>query len=135
MTRIVVICNMGVLIVAGLLSACSSTPDELESFEAATETYEKAIRWREFRIARKYHKELGEYNNVTREKLKQIRVTRYSVIQSVMEPDLKKATQVVDIRYYNDLYARERDITVNQIWVYDDKRKHWQLTTPFPEFE
>ena len=127
--------HMVLVLILGMLVSCASTPDELESYNDAIDTYEKLIRWREFLQARKYHKEPGEYDDKIREHLDQIRVTRYTVIQSAMDPGLQKATQVVDIRYYNDTYARERNLTVQQSWEYNPKVKTWMLTTPFPVFK
>ena len=41
---------------------------------------------------------------------------------------------MVEIRYYDENFAKEHTITDNQKWIYDDDLSRWALTSELPEF-
>ena len=51
-----------------------------------------------------------------------------------MDSDGESAFQVIEIRYYSDLDARERSITDRQVWRYDEESKRWWLHGDLPDF-
>ena len=118
------------------LSACASTPDELELLDKSFTLYERALRWQDYDLIIGFHK--NERDKLTAERrkyLKQFRVTAYNVVYSKIEKDNKHASQVIEIKYYNDAYATVRELTLNNKWEYDDKALRWQLTNDLPDFK
>ena len=110
-------------------------PDELESLDKTLNAYERSIRWRDFDFARSLQKTPKEISDFKRQRLKNIRVTSYKVINKQIEPDYSTTRLLVDIRYYYDNSVVERTLTDRQTWAYDKPRNRWQLTTPFPNFK
>jgi len=117
------------------LSSCSYTPEALESLDKTIKAYERAIRWRDFNFARALIKNPKEISDFTRQRLQNIRVTSYKVINKIITPDYSKTNLIVDIRYYYDNSVVERVITDRQTWIHDENLNRWQLETPFPDFK
>jgi hypothetical protein len=116
--------------------SCATTPDEIELLDKSFVLYEHALRWQDYDIVIGFHK--NEQATLTAEKRKQLkkyRVTSYNVVFTKVAPDNKSATQIVEIKYYNDEYSVVRDLTLTNKWVYDPKKMHWQLTNPLPDFK
>ena len=119
-----------------LLSACATTPDEIELLDKSFMAYEHALRWQDYDLVIGFHK--NELKKLTAEKrryLKQFRVTGYNVVHSKVEIDNKHASQIVELKYYNIEVATVKEITVNNQWEYDEKTLRWQLTNDFPDFK
>lgn len=116
--------------------ACAGTSDEVELFDASLLHYEQALRWQDYDVVVSFHK--NEYKTLTQEKrrwLKQFRVTTYNVISNKMDPDLRHATQIVEIKYYNIDYQVVHDLTLQNQWEYDVKSNRWYLLNPLPDFK
>jgi hypothetical protein len=116
--------------------SCATTPDELELLNKSFTLYEHALRWQNYDIVIGFHKnEQATLTEAKRKQLKKYRVTGYNVVYTKVEPDNKHATEVIEIKYYNDEYAVVRDITVTNKWEYDPEKIRWQLNNPLPEFK
>jgi hypothetical protein len=123
-------------IVLSFASACASTPEELALLDKSFLLYEHALRWQDYDLVISFHK--NEHEKLTeakRKQLKKYRVTSYEVVYTKVESDHKSAARVVEIKYYNEDYARVRDLTLNQQWEFDDKKMRWQQTNPLPPFK
>lgn len=116
-------------------TSCSYIPDELESLDKTLKAYERAIRWRGYDFARSLQKNPEAISDAQRQRLKNIRVTSYKVINKTISADYSKTDLIVDIRYYFDNSVVERVITDRQRWLYDKDRNRWQLDTAFPNFK
>ena len=115
-----------------LLSACAA-PDELESLDKTLQAYEHSLRWSRLELVGQYYKEPVIFTPEEKTRLKKIQVTSYKVLSS--NASKTKARQVVEIRYFNNEYAIEREITDIQSWEYDPETEHWSLTSTFPKFK
>jgi len=124
------------LILLMLVSACATTPDEMDLLDRSFTAYERALRWQDFDLVIAFHK--NEQKKLTAEKrrfLKQFRITAYNVVYSKIDPDEKHASQTVEIKYYNTAVATVKELTITNRWEYDDKAFRWQLTNDFPDFK
>lgn len=117
------------------LSSCSFTPEALDSLDKTLKAYEKAIRWRNYKFARRLQKNPVDISDYQRQRLKNIKVTSYKIIGKVIAPDFSKTDLIVDIRYYHDNSAVERVLTDRQAWVYEADANRWQLDSAFPDFK
>jgi hypothetical protein len=57
------------------------------------------------------------------------------VVNSLMSDDGLTLTQIVDIHYYNEENLRERQLTDQQTWIYDEENEIWVLDGPLPAFQ
>ena len=127
------------IVVAVLLlgiSACSTSADELHLLDLAQMHYERALRWQEYDVLLSFHK--NEQQTLTTEKrdrLKQFRVTGYNVIAGSVAPDMRHASQVVEVKYYNTDYQVVRDLTLHNEWEFDPNTNRWYLLNPLPDFK
>jgi len=119
-----------------LLSACSSVPKELETLDDMMNMYERALRWQNYDGVISLHKnDRGKMTPEKRRYLKRFRVTSYDEVYRKLGANNKSATQVIEVKYYNDDYAVIKGLTLRNQWEYDDKTKRWQLDNPFPNFK
>ena len=98
--------------------------------------YERALRWQNYDAVISVHK--NERDKLTPEKrksLKRFRVTAYDEVYRKLENEGMSATQLVEIKYYNDEYAVIKNLTLKNQWEYDKKTKRWSLLNPFPAFK
>ena len=119
-----------------LLTACATTQDELYLLDKSFMAYERALRWQDYDVLIAFHK--NERDKLTVEKrkyLKQFRVTAYNVVYSKVEQGNRHASQVVELKYYNNEYATIREMTINNKWEYDETTKLWQVTNELPDFK
>ena len=117
------------------LTSCLYAPKELDSLDNTLVAYERAIRWRNYNGARALQVKPMKVSDFKRQRLKELRITSYRIIEKVIAPDYSKAELLVDIRYYYDKSAIEKVVTDRQLWLYDKKRNRWQLESPFPDFK
>ena len=123
-----------VMLVMGLY-ACSSMSDMAYKLDNTMFAYERALRWGDYDVAYSAHiNEKGPLTAEQRKNLKRFRLTAYKVTQSKFV-DEKHATQLVELRYYNEENVRERTINLNVEWEFDDVGNRWQITSPFPAFK
>lgn len=124
------------LVLLLLLGACAAPSDEMKLFDRTIFAYEKALRWQDYDFVISIHK--SEHATLTPEKrktLKQYRVTGYNVVYTKMEADEQHATQVIELKYYNDTYNVVRDLTIQNDWEFNVAEQRWYLTNPLPDFK
>lgn len=127
--------RLAVILVVSLTSACATTPEELKLLDKSFVLYEHALRWQDYDVVIGFHKSEHEtLTDVKRKQLKKYRVTSYNVVYTKVDDDAKSATQIIEIKYYNDDYAVVRDLTLTNKWEYDEKKERWQLANPLPDF-
>lgn len=115
------------------LSSCSTTPDELEMLDQSVRSYERAIRWGDFIVAKSFHKNEPALHSIERRRLALYRVSGYTVLQNDT-PDLNNAHLLVEIKYYKNDRPVIKTLTVTQDWKRDEKTKIWYIDSKFPEF-
>lgn len=115
------------------LTACSTTPDEMEMLDKSQRSYERAIRWGEFNVAKSFHKNDPVLHSIERRRLKLYRVTDYNILRSDT-PDLNNAHLLVEIKYYRNDRPVIKTLTVKQDWKRDEKTGIWYVDSKFPDF-
>ncbi len=122
-----------VLSMGSSLFSCSLSPDEMESLDNSTRSYERAIRWGEFSRAKSFHKNSPSLSDLERRRMKFYRVTNYAVLQNDT-PNLHNAFMLVEIKYYKNDRPVIKSITVKQHWKRDEGSELWYLDSAFPKF-
>ena len=115
------------------LYACALI-DKDEQLHYILTAYERAIRWGNIASAQGFKKDPDEQLKSQLENLKNIRVTRYNVVQKSLLSDGMRVKQIVQINYYNKDTAIERNLVDMQEWQYDEQKEQWFLTSPIPIF-
>lgn len=127
--------KVAIFILLSLAVACSTTPDEITLLDKSFKLYEHALRWQDYDVVIGFHKNEREtLTEVRRKQLKRYRVTEYNVVFTKVENGNKSATQIVEIKYYNNEYAVVRNLTITHKWEYDEKNLRWQVTELLPDF-
>jgi len=121
---------------AAMLTACPETREDRGLSDTLTQ-YETIIRWAQWDAAVDFlAPEYLEEHPVTRLDLDRLRlftVTQYTVRSAVQIDEGKGLIQVVEVKMFNKNQARERTITDEQIWKYDEEIKRWQLNSGLPD--
>lgn len=121
---------------AALLTACPETREDQDLSDTLTQ-YDTVVRWAQWDAAVDFlAPEYLEENPVTRldlDRLRLFRVTQYTVRSAVQVDDGKGLIQVVEIKMFNKNQARERTITDEQYWKYDEDLERWQLHSGLPD--
>lgn len=126
--------NHGLFMAAVLaLSGCVTDPVIME-MEDTLRAYSSTIRWSNFANAPHFQGKDVEQKPLNIEKLKSIRVTAYTERYRKVAEDKNEVNIMVEIRYYDENFAKEHTITDNQKWIYDDDLSRWALTSELPGF-
>jgi len=121
------------LLLLGILNACATQSDIQRHLDDTLRAYERALRWEGLDKAAGFQKNPQTISDRERRRLKHIQITAYNILSASYTP--AKATQLVEIRYYNDLNAVERTYTDRQTWEYDKDRQRWYLVSPLPRLK
>ena len=120
----------------GLLTACPETREDQDLTDTLTQ-YDTVVRWAQWDAAVDFlAPEYLEEHPVSRldlDRLRLFRVTQYTVRSAVQVDDGKGLIQVVEIKMFNKNQARERTITDEQYWKYDEELQRWQLHSGLPD--
>jgi len=122
-------------IISLLLMSCATTPDHVESLDLSMTAYERSLRWQNFDTVIAMHK--NEHSKLTAERrkfLKRFRITGYNEVYRKLGTDGYTASQVVEVKYYNQEYGVVREITLKNEWAYDKEQLRWYLINPLPGF-
>ena len=125
-----------VLAVSLLGGGCGRVKEDTmaQSLYLATKGYRESIRWGYFEAAAGFlHPD--ERADVDFERLENIRVTGYEVIQPAVISPEQSAVQLVRIDYVLEDEQRLKHLTERQEWRWDDEHSTWWLHTPLPEFD
>lgn len=129
---------VGSVLLVLFIMGCASIKDlqKTGKFEEIAEIYEDAVRWSDFHAARAFVKqEPSDETTTDTDRLKQIKVTAYSVKRRVSSPDSNTVNQVVEISYYWLNNPVVKSLTDRQVWEYDHAASTWHLTTGLPDFK
>jgi len=116
-----------------LLFACTTT-DEMKLLDLQTMSYERSIRWGEFARAKSFHKDAPMLTDLERRRLKNYRVTDYTILQT-RTPDPNNSYLIVEIKYYKNDRPVIKSFTVKQHWERKKDGEVWYINTPFPKFK
>jgi len=119
-----------------MLTACPETREDRGLSDTLTQ-YETIVRWAQWDAAVDFlAPDYLEENPVTRLDLDRLRlftVTQYTVRSAIQIDNGNGLVQVVEIKMFNKNQARERTITDEQLWKYDEEFKRWQLYSGLPD--
>ena len=117
-----------------LLSACGSVSKPKVDMVAE---YGNSVRWSDWDMAWQIIDPATRKSLVLpgeeQDRLKDIKVTGYTVRSSEPQPD-GTIVQVVEIHYVDQATQVERTMRDRQVWRTDDNGAHWWLTTGLPAF-
>ncbi len=124
------------LLPALLLSACAniSKSERMDGLNNTLKSYKRDIRWGEFDTAWAFHRWETNERKEPPEKLKDLRVTDYKVVNTHMSADNLSYTQTVHISYHLADSPRVRKLIDRQKWEYDEEAKRWWLVSDMPQF-
>lgn len=107
----------------------------LAQFEDVSSSYEHAIRWGHYDVAKGFRKrQETEHGAWHVDNLDKIRVTSYELLGSNSSEDKLRVHQAVKIRYFNADQMIEKTLIDKQVWEYDDTEKAWYLKSGLPDF-
>jgi hypothetical protein len=95
--------------------------------------YEKALRWATLDEASKYQKVPEEISSSERKRMKSVKVTGYQIISIITAEG--EYSRLVEISYYNESTAIERNLTIREDWVFDEEKSVWLLNSKLPRFK
>jgi hypothetical protein len=121
---------------ATLLSGCPQTKEEKGLSETLLQ-YETIVRWAQWDAATDFvSPEYLEEHPISRlelDRLRLFRVTQYLVRSSALVDAGKGFAQVVEIKMFNKNQSRERTVTNEQYWKYNEQTERWQLHSDLPD--
>jgi hypothetical protein len=121
------------ILLSGILHACATQSDVQRHLDDTLRAYERALRWEGLDKAASFQKNPQTIGDRERRRLKHIQITAYNILSASYTPT--RATQLVEIRYYNDLNVVERTYTDRQTWEYDKGRQRWYLVSALPRLK
>lgn len=119
-----------------MLTACPDTREQNDLADTLTQ-YETLVRWAQWDAALDFlapdYLEEHPVSRLDLDRLRLFTVTQYTVRSAIQADDGKGLVQIVEIKMFNKNQARERTITDEQYWKYDDEFKRWQLHSGLPD--
>ena len=130
--------NLIVSVLLLLVLGCATISDHrlMNKFNDTSRDYRHAVIWSDYETARVFVKDRGVKRNLSDfQTFKRIKVTGYTVKQSVPSADKLQVRQAVEIIYFWQDKPVLKSINDNQIWEYDSTEKRWYLISGIPDFK
>ena len=127
--------NTILLLCISILTSCATMSDEGKRLNETMRFYENAMRWQDYDFVLSIHAKDEVLSKEKRKALSVYKVTGYDVVYMKMGDDGMSATQVIEIKYYNEEYMRVKDLTLKNKWKMDEHSLQWYLENPFPKFK
>ncbi len=124
---------MGVLLLYGTVSGCSTMASRMDKFDRTVTAYNALIRWGDYQTAAEFRTKKDSVL-VDTKSFKNIRVTSYEKKRVSFSTDRMTAYVIVEFEYYNEYSPRQRKYIDKQTWVYNDAIKDWRLDGDLPKF-
>ena len=127
-----------IVLLLSLLASCVSVSEmrKMDKFEETSKAYEFAIRWSDFESASLFLK--TEENATVSDllnKLKQFKVTAYTIKNFLPSKDKSQVLLIAEISYFELNRLIVKSISDRQIWKYDTAQERWLLTSGLPDFK
>jgi hypothetical protein len=126
-----------VLMLSILLLAACATQERSQSLTSTLSAYGGVLRWGDFASAAQFvdPKLRAEHplSDLDLARYKQVRVTEYDDGAGPVPISPTEVQQTVKISLVNIHTQSERTLIDHQTWHYDEKAKHWWLTSGLPD--
>ena len=127
-----------IIMLASLMAGCVSVSEmrKMDKFEETSKAYEFAIRWSDFESASLFLK--TEENATVSDllnKLKQFKVTAYTIKNFLPSKDKSQVLLIAEISYFELNRLIVKSISDRQVWKYDTAQERWLLTSGLPDFK
>ena len=125
-------------VLAFLILGCAGikTGERMTLFDDTARAYLRAIRWGDYQSADAFKKMQGPDTEITDfENLRQIRVTAYTVLKTILSEDKSTIVRVVNFQYYRITDAMVKNLIDRQRWEYDEEANRWFLMSGLPDFK
>ena len=126
-----------VLVLSILLLAACATQERSDSLTSTLSAYGGVLRWGDFASAAQFidPKVRAEHplSDLALARYKQVRVTEYDEGAGPVPISPTEVQQTVRISLVNIHTQSERSVIDHQTWHYDEKAKHWWLTSGLPD--
>jgi hypothetical protein len=124
------------LFIGLVLTGCASLEKDRRAvgLEAATNAYQSALRWGDFESAMGLLSPELRRDEELPQDFKDLRITRYEVVQPPLIRADDTATQTVSIEYLFEYNQILRRLTDRQVWRWDEQEKAWWLESGLPAF-
>ncbi len=126
-----------VLVLSILLLAACATQERSQSLTSTLSAYGGVLRWGDFASAVQFidPKVRAEHplSDLDLARYKQVRVTEYDDGAGPVPINPAEVQQTVRISLVNIHTQSERTVIDHQTWHYDEKTKHWWLTSGLPD--
>ena len=127
-----------ILLLSILILSCSAVSNIMkdEKFNNTAESFHYAMRWSDLKTAVTFRQETvpGEISS-SLEPLKRIKVTSFTVIETIPNENKTEILQIAEIQYYKSDDMKEKTIVSHLLWEYDPKRENWYIVKGWPEFQ
>jgi hypothetical protein len=125
------------LVLSILLLAACATQERSRSLTTTLSAYGGVLRWGDFATAAQFidPEVRAEHplSELDRARYKQVRVTEYDDGSGPVPISPTEVQQTVRLSVVNIHTQAERTIIDRQTWHYDEKAKHWWLTSGLPD--
>jgi outer membrane murein-binding lipoprotein Lpp len=119
-----------------LLAGCA-TNQRTDLLSNTLNAYGSALRWGDFQSAAQFidPKQRAEHpiSKLDQSRYEQVKVSEYDAGNGPVPAGEGQVQQIVHIGLINVHTQSERSIVDHQTWHYDDKTKHWWLTSGLPD--
>ena len=121
-----------------LIFGCAGlkTGEKMTLFDDTARAYLRTIRWGDYESANAFKKMQSPGNKTTDfENLRQIRVTDYHILKTILAEDKSSILRIVNFQYYRVTEAKVKNLIDRQSWEYDEEANRWFLMSGLPDFK
>ena len=126
-----------------LVSGCAAVKakSQADKLDRTVTEYASSLRWSFYREAISYHVSRdGKFAEVDIDQLESIEVTDFNIISKTIIPSSEKggineAIIEAEVSYYHKSQGTLREMSLSQIWWYNEEFKAWMIESDFPEFK
>ncbi len=126
-----------------LVSGCAAVKakSQADKLDRTVTEYASSLRWSFYREAISFHVNRdGKFAEVDIDQLESIAVTDFNIISKTIIPSSEKggvneAIIEAEVSYYHKSQGTLREMSLSQIWWYNEEFKAWMIESDFPEFK
>ena len=126
------------LLVLAMLAGCNGAgvKSRVKSLDEAINAYAQALRWGRYDDAQVFHMSRdGKRIALDEHTMADIRVTGYSVRETVLDEEGTTADVQAEFKYFVTNRGALQTRVLPQTWWYDEESKRWLLDSGLPDFK